>query len=76
MGYIAVKVGIEAIENACRLFALERSKGEPSPLGKDQIRDLPYLAVDRIMGERGYYAHGLAALAFKKAAVNLVDLYV
>ena len=32
MGYVAVKGGIEAIEQACRLFAHERMKGESGPL--------------------------------------------
>ncbi len=68
MGYVAVKGGSEAIEAACRLFALERSKGTSSPLAVDQIRDQLYLAVDRVMGEGALYAPELAALAFKQTA--------
>ena len=68
MGYVAVKGGIEAIENACRLFAWERSKGASEPLAVDQIRDQLYLAVDRVMGEGSLYAPDLAALALKQAA--------
>ena len=68
MGYVAVKGGIEAIENACRLFAWERSKGDSKPLEVEQIRDQLYLAVDRVMGEGSLYAPDLAALALKQAA--------
>ena len=68
MGYVAVKGGIEAIENACRLFAWERSKGASKPLEVKQIRDQLYLAVDRVMGEGSLYAPDLAALALKQAA--------
>jgi alpha-D-ribose 1-methylphosphonate 5-triphosphate synthase subunit PhnI len=73
MGYVAVKGGIEAIENACRLFALERIKGDSSPLGVDQVKDQLYLAVDRVMGEGGLYAPDLAALAFKQAAGDTLE---
>ena len=68
MGYVAVKGGIEAIENACRLFAWERSKGRSEPLAVEQIREQLYLAVDRVMGEGSLYAPDLAALAIKQAA--------
>jgi alpha-D-ribose 1-methylphosphonate 5-triphosphate synthase subunit PhnI len=68
MGYVAVKGGIEAIENACRLFAWERSKGTSEPLAVEQIREQLYLAVDRVMGEGSIYAPDLAALALKQAA--------
>jgi len=68
MGYVAVKGGIEAIENACRMFAFERIKGDSSPLDVKQVKDQLYLAVDRVMGEGGLYAPDLAALAFKQAA--------
>lgn len=68
MGYVAVKGGTEAIENACQLFAYERMRGPSAPLGVDQVKDQLYLAVDRIMGEGGLYAPELAALAFKQAA--------
>jgi len=68
MGYVAVKGGTEAIERACRLFAHERMKGESGPLEVKQVREQLYLAVDRVMGEGGLYAPGLAALAFKQAA--------
>ncbi|MEW6720074.1 MAG: carbon-phosphorus lyase complex subunit PhnI, partial [Thermodesulfobacteriota bacterium] len=68
MGYVAVKGGSEAIGNACRLFARERSKGGSSPLKIDQVREQLYLAVDRVMGEGSLYAPDLAALAIKQSA--------
>lgn len=68
MGYVAVKGGNEAIENACRLFAHERSKGDSAPLEVAQIREQLYLAVDRVMSEGGLYAPDLAALALKQSA--------
>ena len=68
MGYVAVKGGNEAIEEACRLFAYERIKGSSPPLSVLQIEEQLYLAVDRIMGEGGLYAPKLAALALKQAA--------
>lgn len=68
MGYVAVKGGNEAIEQACRLFAHERMKGESPPLGVQQVREQLYLGVERVMGEGGLYAPDLAALAFKQAA--------
>ncbi|MDK9706224.1 MAG: carbon-phosphorus lyase complex subunit PhnI [Desulforhopalus sp.] len=68
MGYVAVKGGNEAIEESCRLFAYERTKGASPPLLVDQIREQLYLAVDRVMSEGGLYAPELAALALKQTA--------
>lgn len=68
MGYVAVKGGKEAIEEACRLFAFQRTKGDSPPLAVRQIEEQLYLAVDRVMGEGGLYAPKLAALALKQAA--------
>ncbi len=68
MGYVAVKGGNEAIEEACRLFAYERTKGTSAPLTVEQIKDQLYLAVDRVMSEGALYAPELAALAIKQTA--------
>ncbi len=68
MGYVAVKGGKEAIENATRLLCYERIKGEADPLQIEQIKDELYLLVDRIMGEGSLYAPDLAALAIKQSA--------
>ena len=68
MGYVAVKGGNEAIEEACRLFAFQRSKGASPPLAVEQIEEQLYLAVDRVMSEGGLYAPKFSALALKQAA--------
>lgn len=68
MGYVAVKGGNQAIENACHLYAYERSKGNSQILDPSQIKDRMYLAVDRIMSEGGLYAPDLASLALKQTA--------
>jgi alpha-D-ribose 1-methylphosphonate 5-triphosphate synthase subunit PhnI len=68
MGYVAVKGGSEAIENASDFFRFEQVKGDSEPVGIDQIRDQLYLAVDRIMSEGSLYAPDFAALALKQAA--------
>ncbi|MBF0506710.1 MAG: carbon-phosphorus lyase complex subunit PhnI [Nitrospirae bacterium] len=68
MGYVAVKGGTEAIENAAKLLYYERIKGGTRPLKADQIREQLYLAVDRVMGEGSLYAPDLAALAIKQSA--------
>ncbi len=68
MGYVAVKGGTEAIENAAKLFSYERIKGRSRLLEIDQIREQLYLAVDKVMGEGSLYAPDLAALAIKQSA--------
>jgi alpha-D-ribose 1-methylphosphonate 5-triphosphate synthase subunit PhnI len=73
MGYVAVKGGIDAIENACKAFLFERMKGTTAPLGVDQIRDQLYLLVDRVMGEGSLYAPDLAAMAVKQAAGDTLE---
>ena len=73
MGYVAVKGGEEAIAQAGRMLAYQRSKGASTPLEVRQIRDQLYLAVDRVMGEGSLYAPDLAALAFKQAAGDTLE---
>jgi alpha-D-ribose 1-methylphosphonate 5-triphosphate synthase subunit PhnI len=68
MGYIAVKGGEAAIENAESFLLLNRTGGASASLETDQIREQLHLAVDRVMGEGSLYAPDLAALAFKQAA--------
>ncbi len=68
MGYIAVKGGTEAIEQASRLLTYERIKGDSRPLEVAQIREQLRLLVDRVMGEGSLYAPDLAALAIKQSA--------
>jgi len=73
MGYVAVKGGVEAIENACRAFVRERTKGTSTPLAVEQIRDRLFLLVDRVMGEGSLYAPDLAAMAIRQAAGDTLE---
>jgi alpha-D-ribose 1-methylphosphonate 5-triphosphate synthase subunit PhnI len=68
MGYVAVKGGEAAIENAESYLRLNRAGGASDPIGPEQIREQLHFAVDRVMGEGSLYAPDLAALAFKQAA--------
>jgi alpha-D-ribose 1-methylphosphonate 5-triphosphate synthase subunit PhnI len=63
MGYVAVKGGQDAIENANKLVDYFRWKGRTEPIGVDQARTQMRLAVDRAMGEGALYAPEHAALA-------------
>jgi alpha-D-ribose 1-methylphosphonate 5-triphosphate synthase subunit PhnI len=63
MGYVAVKGGEDAIQNAAKLVDYFRWKGRTEPIGLDQARTQMRLAVDRAMGEGALYAPELAALA-------------
>ena len=73
MGYIAVKGGREAIENARKFFRFQQVKGASDPLAIDQIREQLHLAVDRVMGEGALYAPDLAAIALKQAAGDTLE---
>jgi alpha-D-ribose 1-methylphosphonate 5-triphosphate synthase subunit PhnI len=68
MGYVAVKGGAAAIENAERFSLFRRAGGSSALLESEQIREQLHFAVDRVMGEGALYAPDLAALAFKQAA--------
>jgi alpha-D-ribose 1-methylphosphonate 5-triphosphate synthase subunit PhnI len=63
MGYVAVKGGQDAIENANKLVDYFRWKGRTKPIEVDQARTQMRLAVDRAMGEGSLYAPEHAALA-------------
>ncbi len=63
MGYVAVKGGQDAIENASKLVDYFRWKGRTKPIELDQARTQMRLAVDRAMGEGSLYAPEHAALA-------------
>ena len=63
MGYVAVKGGQDAIENAIKLVDYFRWKGRTKPIELDQARTQMRLAVDRAMGEGSLYAPEHAALA-------------
>jgi alpha-D-ribose 1-methylphosphonate 5-triphosphate synthase subunit PhnI len=63
VGYVAVKGGQDAIENANQLVDYFRWKGRTEPIQLDQARTQMRLAVDRAMGEGSLYAPEHAALA-------------
>lgn len=63
MGYVAVKGGQDAIENANKLVDYFRWKGGTQPIQLDQAQTQMRLAVDRAMGEGSLYAPEHAALA-------------
>jgi alpha-D-ribose 1-methylphosphonate 5-triphosphate synthase subunit PhnI len=63
MGYVAVKGGQDAIENATRLVEYFRWKGRTEPIAVEQARTQMRAAVDRAMGEGSLYAPEHAALA-------------
>ncbi|HVJ53412.1 MAG TPA: carbon-phosphorus lyase complex subunit PhnI [Aliidongia sp.] len=72
--YIAVKGGEQAIDAAHALMAAER-RGDPAvpELSLEQIEQQLALAVDRVMTEGSVFDRGLAALAIKQAAGDLVE---
>lgn len=63
MGYVAVKGGQDAIENANELVEYYRLKGRTQPIKLDQAKTQLRLAIDRAMGEGSLYAPEHAALA-------------
>lgn len=73
MAYVAVHGGEEAILAADRLRTHTRCSGKSASLGIDQIADQLSFLVDRVMGEGGLYAPGLAALAVKQAEGDTLE---
>jgi alpha-D-ribose 1-methylphosphonate 5-triphosphate synthase subunit PhnI len=63
MGYVAVKGGQEAIENANVLAEYYRLMGRTEPVKLEQVKSQFRLAIDRAMGEGSLYAPEHAALA-------------
>jgi len=66
MGYVAVKGGQDAIDNAALLVEYFRLKERTPPIEVEQIRTQMRLLVDRVMGEGSLYAPEHAALAIKQ----------
>ncbi len=73
MGYVAVKGGQEAIDNAGRLYAKWRHLGASPPLTVAQIAEQMRFAVDRVMSEGSLYAPALAALALKQSCGDTLE---
>jgi alpha-D-ribose 1-methylphosphonate 5-triphosphate synthase subunit PhnI len=66
MGYVAVKGGQTAIENAEQLTEFFRVKDRTRPIEIEQIRTQMRLLVDKVMGEGSLYSPEHAALALKQ----------
>jgi alpha-D-ribose 1-methylphosphonate 5-triphosphate synthase subunit PhnI len=67
MGYVAVKGGADAINNAAQLVEFYRLRHATKPIEVEQIRQQLRLAVDKVMGEGGLYTPEYAAIALKQA---------
>jgi alpha-D-ribose 1-methylphosphonate 5-triphosphate synthase subunit PhnI len=63
MGYVAVKGGQQAIENANELLEYYRLRGRTAPIQLDQVKTQFRSSIDRAMGEGSLYAPEHAALA-------------
>jgi alpha-D-ribose 1-methylphosphonate 5-triphosphate synthase subunit PhnI len=72
--YVAVKGGEKAIEKAHEFLA-EVRRGDPlvPELSVEQIHQQLPFAVDRVMAEGSLYDPGLAALAIKQSAGDLIE---
>jgi alpha-D-ribose 1-methylphosphonate 5-triphosphate synthase subunit PhnI len=73
MGYVSVKGGLEAIENAKELVEFYRIKDATEPLEIKQIQSQLRLAIDKIMGEGSLYAPEYAALALKQMEGDVLE---
>ncbi|MGB0372786.1 MAG: carbon-phosphorus lyase complex subunit PhnI [Opitutales bacterium] len=73
MGYVAIKGGETAIQNAERLVAFYRVKSKTTPLEVEQIRTQFRKALDKIMSEGSLYAPEHAALALKQVEGDLFE---
>jgi alpha-D-ribose 1-methylphosphonate 5-triphosphate synthase subunit PhnI len=73
MGYVAVKGGQEAIENAAELVEYYRLRNQTPPIEIEQIRTQMRALVDKIMGEGSLYAPEHAALALKQVEGDVFE---
>jgi len=73
MGYVAVKGGTEAIDNARELVEFYRLREATSPLDVKQIQVQMRAAVDKIMGEGGLYTPEYAAIALKQSEGDVFE---
>src|SRR5882672_8927222 len=73
MGYVAVKGGVEAIDNARKLVEFYRLKDAVAPLDVKQIQVQMRAAVDKVMGEGGLYTAEYAAIALKQSEGDVLE---
>lgn len=73
MGYVTVKGGKEAVEEAAKLASYYRIKEAKQSLATEEIKNQMRLIVDRVMGEGGLYSPSYAALALKQAEGDPIE---
>jgi alpha-D-ribose 1-methylphosphonate 5-triphosphate synthase subunit PhnI len=73
MGYVAVKGGQEAIENALELADIFRWKSADSPLRANQIKSQFRFLIDKVMGEASLYAPEQTALALQQCEGDVYE---
>jgi len=73
MGYVAVKGGQDAIENAKGLVEFYRWRERPQPIEIGQFRHQFRLLVDKVMGEGSVYAPEHAALALQQVEGDVFE---
>jgi alpha-D-ribose 1-methylphosphonate 5-triphosphate synthase subunit PhnI len=73
MGYVAVKGGEEAIENALELADVFRWKNADAPLRAGQIKNQFRFLIDKVMGEASLYAPDQTALALQQCEGDVFE---
>jgi alpha-D-ribose 1-methylphosphonate 5-triphosphate synthase subunit PhnI len=73
MGYVAVKGGQDAIDNAAELVEYYRWRERPQPIDTAQVRTQFRLLIDKVMGEGSLYAPEHAALALQQVEGDVFE---
>lgn len=73
MGYVGVKGGKDAIQNAELLVDYYRLKDTDTPLPVSEIKNQLRLAVDRVMSEGSLYDRDVAAIALKQSEGDVLE---
>lgn len=73
MGYVAVKGGTVAIQQANALVEYFRLKAGAPPIEIEQLRQQFRLGIDKVMGEGSFYSTEYGALAFKQAEGDVLE---
>jgi alpha-D-ribose 1-methylphosphonate 5-triphosphate synthase subunit PhnI len=73
MGYVAVKGGQDAIDNAAELVEYYRWRERPLPIETTQVRSQFRLLIDKVMGEGSLYAPDHAALALQQVEGDVFE---
>src|SRR5262245_53332193 len=73
MGYVAVKGGQDAIDNAAELVEYYRWRERPQPIETTQVRSQFRLLIDKVMGEGSLYSPDHAALALQQVEGDVFE---